>query len=331
MDKYDLLEAMGQIRDQYIEEASREKPGRQKRRKLSRVHSWALSAAAVLFLSILIPNVSPGASSAFQDLPLFGQYFRAVTFRVYQYQDASSDAVAQESALVTMGAGEEKMLVMDEEAFEEASEYEKTAGYAEAAGYDPTSGYEKAPVPDRDPSASAALAAADITEEIRRMAQERIAEFEKSVEEESGYHSLRFLHRTVTDTDDWYCMEILCYTSSADGFEEVVHFTIDKRTGKRVTLESLFDKNGDYIALISDTIREQMRSQMAADPEVEYWIDSGEDPEMDFQKIREDQDFYINSDGDLVICFNELEAAPMYMGCLEFVIPEEISHIHERY
>ena len=67
-----------------------------------------------------------------------------------------------------------------------------------------------------------------------------------------------------------------------------------------------------------------MRAQMAENPEIEYWIDSEEDPEYDFSRIREDQDFYIDDQGRLVICFNEMEAAPMYMGTVEFIIPDKV-------
>lgn len=33
---------------------------------------------------------------------------------------------------------------------------------------------------------------------------------------------------------------------------------------------------------------------------------------------------YLDSDGHLVICFNEGDVAPMYMGCVQFVIPDEV-------
>ncbi|WP_322020199.1 RsiV family protein [Clostridium butyricum] len=43
-----------------------------------------------------------------------------------------------------------------------------------------------------------------------------------------------------------------------------------------------------------------------------------------FDKIKENQDFYINNDGNLVICFDEYEVAPGYMGTLEFIISDKI-------
>jgi hypothetical protein len=156
------------------------------------------------------------------------------------------------------------------------------------------------------------------------MEEQAVTGFEQNVSQETGYHTLRFLHRTVTDTEDWYSMEVLCYTASADGFEQVNHFTVNKKTGERVELEDLFREGADYITPVSEEIISQMHAQMREDPGIEYWIDSEEDPEYDFSRIREDQDFYIDDQGRLVICFNEMEAAPMYMGTVEFTIPDSV-------
>ena len=46
--------------------------------------------------------------------------------------------------------------------------------------------------------------------------------------------------------------------------------------------------------------------------------------EWDFQSITDDTSFYLNQNGEVVICFNEGDVAPMYMGCVEFVILNEV-------
>ena len=43
-----------------------------------------------------------------------------------------------------------------------------------------------------------------------------------------------------------------------------------------------------------------------------------------FRQIAENQDFYVNTDGHVVICFNEYEVAPGYMGCVEFVLADTV-------
>ena len=419
MDKYDLLEAMSGIRDEYVEEASGlrsdQETGQEKQKSLSgrpvsRVRRrrpgasfWAAAAAAVLCISVVLPNLSPAASSAFQDLPFLGNYFRLVTIRSYEYQSDSADAYAEESTLVKMsknsdadqgtdssgvmaagsieadeaaeyevseevsedqaaGAGdaddtiktfsEEAEEISPEDLGEAWSDFDETEPEANETGslYDETDSDLSETDPDLSESDSdlsesdsdftetepedtvngsassinAVLSSAQITEEIRQMEEQAVTSFEQNVSQETGYQTLRFLHRTITDTPDWYCMEVLCYTASADGFEQVNHFTINKKTGERVELEDLFYAGADYITPISEEIISQMRARMKENPEVEYWIDSEDDPESDFSRIREDQDFYIDDEGRLVICFNELEAAPMSMGTVEFIIPDKV-------
>ncbi len=419
MDKYDLLEAMSGIRDEYVEEASGlqadQETGQEKQKSLSgrpvsRVRRrrpgasfWAAAAAAVLCISVVLPNLSPAASSAFQDLPFLGNYFRLVTIRSYEYQSDSADAYAEESTLVTMsknsdadqgtdssgvmaagsieadeaaeyevseevsedqaaGAGdaddtiktfsEEAEEISPEDLGEAWSDFDETEPEANETGslYDESDSDLSESDPDLSESDSdlsesdsdftetepedtvngsassinAVLSSAQITEEIRQMEEQAVTSFEQNVSQETGYQTLRFLHRTITDTPDWYCMEVFCYTASADGFEQVNHFTINKKTGERVELEDLFYAGADYITPISEEIISQMRARMKENPEVEYWIDSEDDPESDFSRIREDQDFYIDDEGRLVICFNELEAAPMSMGTVEFIIPDKV-------
>lgn len=88
-------------------------------------------------------------------------------------------------------------------------------------------------------------------------------------------------------------------------------------------LKDIFIEGAEYIVPISENIKEQMRSQMAIDENVSYWLDD-EMEELNFKTISEDVSFYINEKDHLVISFNEGEVAPMYMGVVEFEIPEEV-------
>lgn len=63
-------------------------------------------------------------------------------------------------------------------------------------------------------------------------------------------------------------------------------------------------------------------SEMVSSTEM-YWVDYTDVPDWNFEAITEDTSFYLNNEGDLVICFNEGDVAPMYMGCVEFVISRE--------
>ena len=94
-------------------------------------------------------------------------------------------------------------------------------------------------------------------------------------------------------------------------------------TGKQLQLKDLFKEDADYITVISEEIKKQMREQMEADENVRYWLEE-EMEEWNFQAITEETLFYLNEDEQLVISFNEGDVAPMYMGVVEFVIPEGV-------
>lgn len=100
--------------------------------------------------------------------------------------------------------------------------------------------------------------------------------------------------------------------------------TVDKERQILITLPSLF-KNKDYVNVISENIKEQMRAQMKADPEVTYWVSGTGEKSFDpFKKIVKEQNFYINNQGKLVISFDKYEVSPGYMGVVEFIIPTEV-------
>ena len=92
---------------------------------------------------------------------------------------------------------------------------------------------------------------------------------------------------------------------------------------------ALFELFDQLISLFVDTISEeiktQMREQMAADETIQYWLDDPEVEEWNFDKIAEDQDFYVNEDGHIVVCFNEYDVAPGSMGCVEFTLNETVN------
>ena len=100
-------------------------------------------------------------------------------------------------------------------------------------------------------------------------------------------------------------------------------YTIDKASGKLITLKSLFKDGTDYVSVLNRYLRAEMKRQNDTDLNM-FWID---DPDMEsFETIREDQNFFINQDGKLVICFDKYEIAPGASGSPEFVIPEDVIH-----
>lgn len=68
--------------------AALEETGPRKRRP----YRWTAWAAAALALCIAVPNVSPAAAAALEDVPVLGAIVRVVTFRNYVYDDGFHSA-----------------------------------------------------------------------------------------------------------------------------------------------------------------------------------------------------------------------------------------------
>lgn len=156
--------------------------------------------------------------------------------------------------------------------------------------------------------------------DIQKVTDELIEEFKQNMEEfEDGYQDLLIDSEVLVNDDKWFSLDLVLYQGAGSGYEQHRHYTIDKTTGKRAALSDFFGE--DYVETISESVKSQMRQRMAEDENVTYWIDNEDVPEWNFVSIAEDQDFYVNADGKVVVCFNEYEVAPGYMGCVEFVIP----------
>lgn len=167
-----------------------------------------------------------------------------------------------------------------------------------------------------------------VNRSIEEYAQQLITEYEKEVagdEAGQGHYSVTSGYDVVTDNDKYLSLRINTTVVMASGAESVKIFTIDKATGNVVTLKDLFKDRSDYITAISDNIKTQMKEQMAADDSKMYFYNDGEASEEGFNQIKEDESFYFNENGEIVIVFNEYEVAPGYMGAVEFTIPKSVT------
>lgn len=125
----------------------------------------------------------------------------------------------------------------------------------------------------------------------------------------------------ITDTPELLSISRSTEITQASGYVQNHYVVIDKENELLITLKSLF-KNDQYITVISENIKEQMRQQMEADPNKVYFI--SEDEMEPFTQINPDQQFYISPNHKLTIAFDEYEVAPGYMGTVEFKIPTDI-------
>lgn len=170
---------------------------------------------------------------------------------------------------------------------------------------------------------TASASASEVNDRIAAKTDELIAAFQETLQED-GYSTLDVTTNVITNSPKWYVLELESFEAQADGYTEKEYFVLSHKTGELVTLADLFRDGADYVSILSDNIKDQMRERMKKAPDDRYFLDSADMPEDDFDKISEDQQFYIDPAGALVITFHEGEVAPMYMGTQEFTIPDDV-------
>ena len=163
----------------------------------------------------------------------------------------------------------------------------------------------------------------ELNEEFREIASSVILSFEESVRElkeefgeDTVHMSIEFNYEIKADNENVLALDV--YTYYASGSSNSVHnyFTIDRNSGSILTLKGLFKDDVDYITPISEYIRQEMLRRNSEEDGI-FFLE-------DFDKISEEQKFYINNDGNIVICFAKYEIAAGAEGVPEFVIPNSL-------
>ena len=161
-------------------------------------------------------------------------------------------------------------------------------------------------------------------QEIEAYAEGLIRQYEEDLAAASGEgnYALNSSYDVVYDGERYLCIRLRTTLVMAGATENVKVFTVDKESGRTVGLGELCDEA--LLQKISENIKEQMKAQMEADDKVSYFLNSDVE-EWNFKGLTGDESFYFAQDGSLVICFDEYEVAPGYMGAVEFTIPREIT------
>ncbi len=157
-------------------------------------------------------------------------------------------------------------------------------------------------------------------------AKKLIEEFERDAEElkanfgDDVHMGVESDYTVRTDNENYYAIDI--YFFNVVGSSSTTHkfYTIDKRTGEVVALEDII-KTEDAREKVNDLIKKEM-IRRNEEEDGAYWVEDDEYTE-GFKGINENQNFFINDEGKLVICFDKYEIAAGYMGCPEFVIDIE--------
>ena len=269
------------MREKLEQSINRAKKEKKRMKKITLYKTFG-SMAAVLAIVLILPNTSQTAAAAMQQIPLLGNLFKVVTVREYQVDEERNSA--------NVKVPQVEVAATDENADSDIVDQAKVS--ADAINF-------------------------DINEETNKL----IEEFKKSMENEEGYQNIYIDSNVKLETDDLFSLELILYQGSGSGYEQHKHYTVDKKTGKVLSLKDLC--GDDYIDTISEEIKTQMREQMAEDINKKYWVDDAELGQ-DFVKLAENHNFYWDENEDLVIVFDKYEVAPGYMGTPEFTVSKEL-------
>ena len=166
--------------------------------------------------------------------------------------------------------------------------------------------------------------ACEVNDDVNELTAALVEAFcaEVEVSGDGGHGSLHITYDTVLQTEEWFTLR-LCSEETSGGSGAAYHYYhIDRRSGERVILGDLFDRDGWEQAL-ENALIDRMEAEMRADHTLVYWYEPGEDGYEGLQ-LTEDHDFILTEDGNLILPFDEYEIAPGFMGTPSFTVATEV-------
>lgn len=264
------------------------------------VRNIGVAAAAVLLCMTVGVNTNEVLAKELGQLPVIGSLVRVLTITSYHEEDGSHD--------ITVNVPE--------------IEVEKPEGTAAAEEDGGTGGMSDADIEEAVNAQIQEIVDAHVAQAKEKFAEYKDAFFATGgTEEEWGdrtmdinvdyevkYQEGSVLSLVLTTSEAWVAAQELRY-----------YYNIDVAQNRELTLKDLLGE--DYVNIANESIRRQMNERAAADENLVYWGVTENESSIDgFVTVDENTDFYINADGNPVVCFGEYEVAPGFMGIQEFEI-----------
>ena len=160
--------------------------------------------------------------------------------------------------------------------------------------------------------------------EVLDDAEQRAAQYKKAVMETGGKEedyqpiNIQIDYTVGYSSNKVVSFVILKSETLASAYTERYFYNIDIETGKELNLRDVL--GNDYKKIVDETIYKEIEERSKNPDNAYFTKDEG-----GFAGIENEyQDFYINSDGKVVIVFEKYQIAPGYMGTQEFVINKQI-------
>ena len=182
--------------------------------------------------------------------------------------------------------------------------------------YDDSHAHADVSVPRIEGSGSAA---ASVNADVQKYTDQLVEQFKTDCAAlGEGYEGLDVSYHVVTDSETWFTLRVDALETMASGYEFSRIYNIDKSTDQVVTLADLFRADSGWQKVLSDEVLRQLNEQMA-DPNSgkTYFTD-------EFTGVPEDQNYYFDPSGELVLAFDEYAVAPGSMGPVEFTVARDV-------
>lgn len=316
-DFYENIEIPKELSER-VEKAIAEHPEKEERAEkkilsIGRTITAAAAAAVVCFTAAL--NTSEAFAKEAGELPVIGGLARVLTIRSYEsHENDVNIAVRVPAVEVEENAGsQEKLSEAEQETLQDggiqAMTAEQLAEQKEFAG-DINAEIEK------------------IVDEFVKKAEQDFAEYKEAffatggTEEEWGGREMD----VQTDYEIKYQKgSVLSMVLTLDeawvaAYGEQYYYNLDLSTNRELTLKDVLGE--DYQRIADEAILAQMYERAESEGYV-YWGVTDTDDEIDmggFDGVDEETKFYLNEQGNPVVCFAKYEVGPGYMGVQEFEI-----------
>jgi hypothetical protein len=168
----------------------------------------------------------------------------------------------------------------------------------------------------------------EINKEIKERMLERLSESKVRAAEykeaylETGGEEENYLpikikidYELKYQTENKISFIIFQYESLASAYYKVYYYTIDLENNKLLSLTDLLGE--DYKNKINEEIYNQINKRIKENNEIFF------DGELGFNGINDEQEFYLDDNGNVVIVFKKYDIAPGASGELEFIIKEK--------
>lgn len=332
IDEYRDVPVPEYVRDRMQDAIARGKKRAAKRRRKAYISAAASGAAAVILILVLLPNLNAQMADRMGKAPVFGGFFRAVTFREYSGGNMENSVDENGAPMVLDAESGGGTLAQNDVAYDHAD----TTAYSGGASAEPADGTD--PAWPESPGAVVLQENADnggiaMYSEETEMGKQTVSDddgyTEQLVErfheenERNGGHLELTGYEVVTNSDEWFTMIIYANENVGTEYSELRrYYNVDKTLDRVVTLSELYNGR-DYVTIISDEILSQMEAAKAR-AAVEDVVASQEVTESVFTQINENQNYYFNEDGDLVIVLDESQTNADLYADFEYVIDPEL-------